>query len=180
MNPGMAAGDTAAAKDQGDTAMTHHKTLLLLALLLTATGSHQAFAGMSGTSVRVQQQSASEAQALVQAPPAARPVAQAPVRPAPARKEQAARPSAGAFDGIWAVTASPGCGLAVRSAVEVSRGRISGQGVSGSVDAGGNVRTVGYGGGLSVISKGRVSGEAGSGTYEVSNGCTGTWTSHRA
>jgi hypothetical protein len=65
---------------------------------------------------------------------------------------------------------SPGCGLAAGSAVEVSRGRISGQGVSGSVDAGGNVRTVGYGGGLSVISKGRVSGEAGS----------GTWTSHRA
>ncbi len=78
MNPGMAAGDTARREDQGDTAMTHHKTFVLLALLLTATGSHQALAGMSGTSVRVQQQSASEAQAAVQAPPAARPVGAGP------------------------------------------------------------------------------------------------------
>lgn len=157
--------------------MTHHKTFALVALLAATIGSHQAQAGMSGTSARLQQQTISQAQGSVQAP--VRPVAQAPVRPAPVRREQAARPSAGNFDGVWAVASSPGCGLAARSAVRVVRGRIVGDGVSGSVDASGNVRTVSYGGGLSVISKGHVSGAAGSGTYEVSNGCTGTWVSQK-
>lgn len=162
--------------------MTTSKTCLVLALMVATMGSHQAHAGMSGTSARVQQLNTSEAQAALTAPaPApARPLAQAPVRRAPARQEQAVRPSAGGFDGVWAVASSPGCGLAERSAVEVVRGRIAGQGVSGSVDASGNVRTVGFGGGLSVISKGRVSGSSGSGTYEVSNGCRGTWTSSKA
>jgi len=31
-----------------------------------------------------------------------------------------------------------------------------------------------------VISKGRVSGTSGSGTYEVSNGCSGTWVAKKA
>jgi hypothetical protein len=161
--------------------MSKGKTVFLLALLLTvAIGSHEAEAGMSGMSDRVQRLNAVEAQASVQAPlPApAKPVAQAQARPAPVRREQAPRPSGGSFDGVWAVNASPGCGLAARSAVEVVRGRIS-EGVSGSVDGSGNVRTVGYGDGLSVISTGRVSGSGGSGTYEVSNGCTGTWVSQK-
>ena len=81
--------------------------------------------------------------------------AQAPQRRSVARPEQAAQPSGGGFDGTWAVASSPGCGLVARSAVRVARGRISGQGVSGSIDASGNVRTVSYGGGLSVISRGR-------------------------
>ena len=106
--------------------------------------------------------------------------AQAPQRRSVARPEQAGQPSGGGFDGNWAVASSPGCGLVARSAVRVARGRIRGQGVSGSIDASGNVRTVSYGGGLSVISKGRVSGTSGSGTYRVSTGCTGTWVAQRA
>ena len=157
--------------------MSQGKTVFLLALLLTAAiGSHQAEAGMSGMSDRVQRLNAAEAQASL--PPPAKPVVQAPSRPAQSAKS--AKPSVGAFDGSWAVSSSPGCDLAARSAVQVSRGRIVGQGVSGSVDANGNVRTIGYGEGISVVSQGRVSGAAGSGTYSVSNGCTGTWVAHKA
>jgi len=64
--------------------------------------------------------------------------------------------------------------------VQVRGGRISGQGLSGSIDAAGNVRTVARGGGLSVISTGRASGATASGGYRVSNGCTGTWTASKA
>jgi hypothetical protein len=161
--------------------MTKQGTFLI-ALLMTAAIGSQAYAGMSGTSARVQQITNSEAQAAVQAPqPQARPQVQsaAQQRRAPARQEQAARPSGSTFDGIWSVTNSPGCGLAPRSAVEVVRGRISGPGISGIVHPSGSVRTVAHGGGLSVISTGRTSPTSGSGTYEVSNGCTGTWTARK-
>ena len=161
--------------------MTKGKTYLAIALLAATIGSHQAQAGMSGTSARVEQQNVSQAQGAIQAPPpAAIPVVQALARQAPARQPQQARPSGASFDGVWAVSASPGCGLAESSAVEVVRGRIVAPGVSGSVDSAGNVRTVGHGGGLSVISTGRTGLTAGSGTYTVSNGCTGTWTSRKA
>jgi hypothetical protein len=163
---------------KGTTAMNSFRIHFLLALLATAAISSQAQAGMSGTSERVQQQTITQAQAS--APPQPKQQVQAQQRRSVARQEQAPRSSGGSFDGIWAVASSPGCGLVARSAVQVIRGRISGDGVSGSIDASGNVRTVGYGGGLSVISKGRVSGTSGSGTYEVSNGCTGTWVAQKA
>lgn len=162
--------------------MTKQTTLLIALLVAAATGS-QAHAGMSGTSARVQETNNTEAQAAVQAKPQRSPLARPeaavpPQRPA-ARQEQGARPSGSAFDGIWSVRTSPGCGLAPRSAVEVVRGRISAPGLSGSVDPSGRVRTVAHGGGLSVISTGHTSPTSGSGTYEVSNGCTGTWTSSK-
>ena len=173
----MAASDTPATYE--GTAMTKQGTFLV-ALLITAAIGSQAHAGMSGTSARVEQITNSEAQAAVQASqPQARPQQAAPQRRTPARAEQAARPSASNFDGIWSVTNSPGCGLARRSAVEVIRGRISGPGLSGKVDPSGSVRTVAHGGGLSVISTGHASPTSGSGTYEVSNGCTGTWTARK-
>lgn len=163
-------------------AMTNGKTLLIALAMAAAIGG-QAHAGMSGTSERVQKLNTTEANAAV--PPQAHAPAPPPQRRAaakPERSERGARPaqaSGGNFDGVWAVSSSSGCGLSERSAVEVRRGRISGQGVSGSIDAGGNVRTVGYGGGLSVISKGRAAGSSASGTYEVSNGCTGTWSASK-
>jgi hypothetical protein len=172
----MTAGDRASRKTTGTTAMNNCRIHFLLALLATAAISSQAQAGMSGTSERVQQQTITQAQAGVRPQPKPQPQQRRSV----GQQEQAARPSGGSFDGIWAVASSPGCGLVGRSAVQVIRGRISGDGVSGSIDGAGNVRTVGYGGGLSVISKGRVSGTSGSGTYEVSNGCTGTWTARKA
>jgi hypothetical protein len=176
----MAATDVPSASK--GTAMTRLKAFALIAALTATVGSQHAQAGMSGTSRRVEQQAAAEAQAAIQAPPpAARPVAHIPTRsvPEPARTEQASQPNIGAFDGVWAVATSPGCGLLARSAVQVRRGRITGDSLSGSVDATGKVRTVAYGGGISVISKGHTSATAGSGTYELSNGCTGTWTSRK-
>ena len=174
----MAAGDRARRGIKGTTAMTNRTIYFRFALLATAAVSSQARAGMSGTSERVEQQNTTEAQAEVHA--AAASSGAAPQRGSVARPEQAARPAGGGFDGTWAVASSPGCGLIARSAVQVARGRIRGQGVSGSIDASGNVRTVSYGGGLSVISKGRVSGTSGSGTYQVSTGCTGTWVAQKA
>jgi hypothetical protein len=162
--------------------MAHLKAFALATLLAVTVGAPHAQAGMSGTSRRVEQQSATEAQAAVQSPPpSAQPVAQAPVQalPAPARPEQAAQPDVRAFDGVWAVATSPGCGLLARSSVQVRRGRITGEYLSGSIDAGGNVRTIARGGGISVISKGHSSVTTGSGTYRVSTGCTGTWTSRK-
>ena len=50
---------------------------------------------------------------------------------------------------------------------------------SGSIDANGNVRTIGYGEGISVVSQGRVSGSAGSGDCSISNGCTRTGVAHK-
>lgn len=153
--------------------MARGKTAFLLALLFTAAmGSHQAKAGMSGTSERVERLTAAEAPA--------RPVATAPSRAVPVQQEPTTRPSVVAFDGVWAVSSSPGCHLTALSAVQVSRGRIVGQGVDGSIDANGNVRAIRYGHGISVVSQGRLSGSAGSGTYSVSNGCTGTWVARRA
>jgi hypothetical protein len=160
------------------TVMAHLKAFALAALVAAAVGAPHAQAGMSGTSSRVEQQAAAEAQAAVQtAPSAARPAAQPPVQsiPVPA----AARPNVSAFDGVWAVATSPGCGLLARSAVQVRRGRITGEYLRGSIDATGNVSTIARGGGISVISKGHSSATAGSGTYRVSTGCTGTWTSRK-
>jgi hypothetical protein len=178
MNPDKAGADRVPPGRLGDTAMKIGKTFLVLALLMAAIGSHQAQAGMSGTSARVQQISNSEAQAAIHAPPpAARPQVQAPRRQ-PQQQQQ--RPVGGNFDGVWAVSSSPGCGLDERSAVEVRNGRVIAPGLSGSVDAKGNVRTVFHGGGVSIISTGRSGPTQGSGTYTVSNGCTGTWTSQKA
>jgi hypothetical protein len=178
MNEPIDGGKRQARHTRGP-AMTHHKTLMLLAFLAATIVSQSANAGMSGTSARVEQQSAKETQAAIQAP-AAKPVVQGPVRPAPARRDQAPQPTGGNFDGVWATRASPGCGLAEHGAVQISRGRIAGQGLSGSVDANGNVRTVARGGGLSVSSTGRIGPTTGSGTYTVSNGCTGTWTAQKS
>lgn len=158
--------------------MTNRAVYFALALLMTAAISSHAQAGMSGTSERAEQQNITQAQAA--APPQSKPQAQAPQRRSVAGPQQAARPSVGSFDGIWAVASSPGCGLVARSAVQVTRNRISGDGVNGTIDSSGNVRTVSYGGGLSVISRGRVSGSSGSGTYVVSSGCTGTWVAQKA
>lgn len=146
------------------------RTSFSLALLFAvAIASTNADAGMSGTSERIEQQGLNESRAAVQ--PQARGL----------HPPSSVQPSAlSAYDGPWAVTSSPGCGLSKHSGVRVSRGRIVGQGLNGSIDADGNVHTIARGGGVSVVSTGKVSGAAGSGTYRVSNGCTGTWVAHKS
>jgi hypothetical protein len=152
------------------------QTTFAIALAIAAVIASQAHAGMSGTSDRVQQITNSEARPTAPTQPQARPQPNPQVQAPP----PAARPAGGNFDGHWAVSSSPGCGLSARSAVQVKGGRISGQGLSGSIDVAGNVRTVARGGGLSVVSTGRASGATASGGYRVSNGCTGTWTASKA
>jgi hypothetical protein len=157
------------------------QTTFVIALAIAAAITSHAHAGMSGTSDRLQQITNSEARATAPAQPQARPQPNPQVQASPqGQAPAAARPASGNFDGHWLVSSSPGCGLSARSAVQVKGGRISGQGLSGSIDAAGNVRTVARGGGLSVVSTGRASGATASGGYRVSNGCTGTWTASKA
>jgi hypothetical protein len=156
------------------------QTTFVIALAIAAAITSHAHAGMSGTSDRVQQITNSEARATAPTQPQARPQPNPQVQAPPQSQTPAARPAGGNFDGRWSVSSSPGCGLSARSAVQVKGGRISGQGLNGSIDGAGNVRTVARGGGLSVVSTGRASGATASGGYRVSNGCTGTWTASKA
>lgn len=142
----------------GISRLAHSLTALLVASAIIAAAAPQAAsAAPSGTSDAILARTAS------------------PKVTAGAPREQSLR----AFDGTWDVRSSPGCALLARSSVSVSEGRIRGPGVSGSIDAEGNVQTLGRGGSLSVVSTGKVSGEGGSGTYRVSNGCTGTWAARK-
>lgn len=180
LNPSAAVGDKAAAEHKG-IAMTHGISLLLALVLATSVCAHRADAGMSGASARFQKHRASQSQAALQ-PVEAAPRAKArPVKPAPARASlpRPAGTSLSDFDGTWKIIASPGCGLFGRSLVRVSRGRIVGLGLRGSVNPNGHVHTVSRSFGRSVVSTGSVRGSSGSGTYRVSTGCTGTWVGHR-
>lgn len=129
--------------------------ILLAALAAVSLAPGSAVAALSGTSDAVR------ARSLTTQTPASLP------SPKPAGPR--------AFDGTWDVRTSPGCATLTRSAVSVSRGKIRGPGVSGSVDPAGNVRTVGRAGFLSIVSTGRVGERTGSGVYRQSDGCTGTW-----
>ncbi|MDB5504540.1 MAG: hypothetical protein JWR89_4442 [Tardiphaga sp.] len=81
----------------------------------------------------------------------------------------------GNFDGSWTVTASPGCAASGTGTVMVSGGRVSGQGISGTVSPNGATRTVGYIDSITIVSSGRVTGTTSSGVYRQSDGCSGTW-----
>lgn len=158
------------------------RAFLLLAMVLAASiCSHRADAGMSGTSARFQKLNASQTQAALRPPEAAPQLQEKPAKLPRARISPP--PQAGNsvrdFDGTWKVVTSPGCGLFGRSLVRISRGRIVGLGLRGSVDPNGRVRSISRGFGRSVVSTGRVGGSSGSGTYRVSTGCTGTWVGHR-
>ena len=94
------------------------------------------------------------------------------------REESGGGGGGGNFDGAWMVT-SVGCGGTTTGAVVVTSGRIIAEGVSGTVSAGGGVRTVGNFNGVSVISSGRLSGRSGSGSFSRSDGCGGAWTASK-
>ena len=83
------------------------------------------------------------------------------------------------FDGAWAVT-SVGCGGTTSGATVVTSGRVIAEGVSGTVSANGSVHTFGHGeGGITYTGAGRLSGRSGSGTFQRSDGCSGTWTASK-
>lgn len=79
------------------------------------------------------------------------------------------------FDGSWTVTASPGCAASGTGTVVISGGRVSGQGISGTVSPNGATRTIGYIDRITIVSSGRATGNTSSGVYRQSDGCSGTW-----
>jgi hypothetical protein len=89
-------------------------------------------------------------------------------------------PEANPFDGRWKFTGGgyrgAGSVSAVISAV-IKDGRVIVRSGGGNVTPDGIIHTVGAGNGLTLTAEGRLSGDAGSGTYDQSDGCSGTWIS---
>jgi hypothetical protein len=64
----------------------------------------------------------------------------------------------------------PGSVMAV-----IKNGQVIVRGGGGNVTPDGIIHTVGAGNGLTQTAEGRLSGDSGSGTYDRSDGCSGTW-----
>jgi hypothetical protein len=78
------------------------------------------------------------------------------------------------FDGRWIFTGG-GCRGAGSVSAVIKGGRVIVRGGGGNVTPDGIIHTVGAGNGLTLTAEGRLSGDAGSGTYDRSDGCSGTW-----
>jgi hypothetical protein len=83
-------------------------------------------------------------------------------------------PEANAFDGRWIFTGG-GCRGAGSVSAVIKGGKVIVRGGGGNVTPAGIIHTVGAGNGLTLTAEGRLSGDAGSGTYDRSDGCSGTW-----
>lgn len=139
--------------------MGHASVSIIIALMVATMLPGKAEAALSGTSASLTPS-----------------VAQPKVTPkAPIRRDT----STTTFDGGWSVRTSGGCVTSGSSFVAVSNGRIRGEGLSGTIDAGGNIRTVGRAGSLSVVSSGRATGSSAAGVFRENTGCSGTWTAQR-
>jgi len=79
-----------------------------------------------------------------------------------------------AFDGRWTFT-SAGCTNTGSIPATIKRGRIIVRGGSGQVNPDGTLHSVGAGGGLTLTAEGHLELESGSGTFDRSDGCSGTW-----
>ena len=84
------------------------------------------------------------------------------------------QPGLDAFDGRWTFT-SAGCTNTGSIGAVIKHGRIIVRGGGGHVDPDGTLHSVGAGGGLTLTAEGRLDGETGSGTFDRSDGCSGTW-----
>jgi len=78
------------------------------------------------------------------------------------------------FDGRWMFT-SAGCKHTGSLVAIIRSGRIIVRGGSGQVEPDGTLHSVGAGGGMTLTAEGHLSGGTGSGTFDRSDGCTGTW-----
>jgi hypothetical protein len=83
-------------------------------------------------------------------------------------------PEANAFDGRWKFTGAGCRGAGTVSAV-IKDGKVIVRGGGGNVTPDGIIHTVGAGNGMTLTAEGRLSGDSGSGTYDRSDGCSGTW-----
>jgi hypothetical protein len=82
----------------------------------------------------------------------------------------------GSYDGAWSVVSvGQGCGSST-GAVIITSGRIVGEGLTGSVSAGGSVSATWRGNGVTSYSSGHLSVRSGSGSFRRTDGCNGRWT----
>jgi hypothetical protein len=79
-----------------------------------------------------------------------------------------------AYDGRWIFTGA-GCRGAGSVSAIIKDGKVVVRGGGGNVTPDGVIHTVGAGNGLTLTAEGRLSGDSGSGTYDRSDGCSGTW-----
>jgi hypothetical protein len=79
-----------------------------------------------------------------------------------------------AFDGRWIFT-SAGCKNTGSLPATIKQGRIIIRGGSGLVTPDGTLHSVGAGGGMTLTAEGHLDLETGSGTFDRSDGCSGTW-----
>jgi hypothetical protein len=84
------------------------------------------------------------------------------------------QPSLAVFDGRWTFT-SAGCKNTGSIAATIKQGRIIVRGGSGQVNPDGTLHSVGGGGGMTLTAEGHMDLETGSGTFDRSDGCSGTW-----
>jgi hypothetical protein len=83
-------------------------------------------------------------------------------------------PDTNPFDGRWIFTGA-GCRGAGSVSALIKSGKVIVRGGGGNVTPDGIIHTVGAGNGLTLTAEGRLSGDSGSGTYDRSDGCSGTW-----
>jgi hypothetical protein len=156
----------------------HYKLGVIVAVAF-ATGviGAPAWAGLSAASKdEAPTQVAVAATPRVDSTPTSQPHAASPAPTTPA----AATTAPPNYDGRWLVRSSPGCLLSATSIATVSHGRISGPGYSGTISPDGTVHSSGRGLLLiTFVSSGHTTETQGSGTFRESDGCTGTWRSHK-
>ena len=100
-----------------------------------------------------------------------------PEKAQPPAPNAAALPSpteANPYDGRWQFTGA-GCRGAGPVMAMIKGGKVIVRGGGGNVTPDGIIHTVGAGNGLTLTAEGRLSGDSGSGTYDRSDGCSGTW-----
>jgi hypothetical protein len=85
-----------------------------------------------------------------------------------------ALPEVNSFDGRWIFTGA-GCRGAGPVSAVIKAGKVMVRGGGGNVTPDGIIHTVGAGNGMTLTAEGRLSGDSGSGTYDRSDGCSGTW-----
>jgi hypothetical protein len=78
------------------------------------------------------------------------------------------------YDGRWIFTGA-GCRGAGSVSAVIRGGKVTVRGGGGNVTPDGIIHTVGAGNGMTLTAEGRLSGDSGSGTYDRSDGCSGTW-----
>jgi hypothetical protein len=68
------------------------------------------------------------------------------------------------------------CPLSVAGVVTISAGKMTADGLTGSVSRSGSVTASWGGAGLTATFTGRISGRNGAGRFQRSDGCVGRWT----